>query len=137
VTDKKFAKDVAKQLDRRQRRRRLVVLGGGATAIVLAVMYLRCGHGWGLGGDGAGSGPGAGSGAESVSSAPKRCEVRVAKAGITVSGQAATRDAAVAACKPLGAADVVVTGDAREGDWEDLRRALEAAKIDIALRRPR
>jgi hypothetical protein len=136
VTDKKFAKDVAKELDRRQRRRKLVVLGGGITAIVLAVMYLRCGHGWGLGGEGAGSGPGsgAGSGAEV---APKRCEVRVAKAGITVDGHAATREQVVAACKPLGAADVVVTGDAREGDWEDLRKALEAAKVDIALRRPR
>ena len=135
MTDKKFAKDVAKELDRRQRRRKLVVLGGGATAIVLAVMYLRCGHGWGLGGDGTGSGPGGGSGAESISS--KRCELRVAKAGITLAGHAATRDEAIAACKPLGAADVVVTGDAREGDWDDLRKALEAAKIDIALRRPR
>jgi hypothetical protein len=134
MTDKRFVKDVAKELDRRHLRRKIVVLGGATAAIVLAVMYLRCGHGWGLGGEGAGSGAGSGPGS---AVAAKRCEIRVAKAGITVDGHAVTREAAVVACKPLGAADVIVTGDAREGDWEALRQALEAAKLDIALRRPR
>lgn len=132
MTDKRFVKDVAKELDRRHLRRKLLVLGGATATIVLAVMYLRCGRGWGLGGEGAGSGAGPG-----TAVAAKRCEIRVAKTGITIDGHAATRDAVIVACKPLGAADVIVTGDAREGDWDELRQALEAAKIDIALRRPR
>jgi len=132
MTDKRLAKDIAKELDRRHLRRRILVLGGAAAAIVLAVLYLRCGHGWGLGGDGAGSGAGSGSAV-----AAKRCELRVAKAGITLAGHAATRAEAVAACRALGAADVVVTGDAREGDWEALREALELAKVEIVLQRPR
>ena len=134
--DKTLAKDVAKELDRRQRRRKLLVLGGGATAIVLAVLYLRCGGGWGFGGEGSGSGPGPGSGSGSAVAA-KRCEVRVSKSGITIENRPATRAEVVATCTPIGAADVVVTGDAREGDWDDLRQAMEAAKIDISLRRPR
>ena len=136
MTDKQFAKDVAKELDRRQRRRKVLVFGGGIAAIVAALLYLRCGGGWGLGGEGAGSGSGPGSGSGSAIAA-KRCEVRVAKGGITVENQPAKVDGVVTACKKVGAADVVVIGDAREGDWEDLRKALEAAKIDISLRRPR
>lgn len=137
MTDRQFAKDVAKELDRRQRRRKVLVLGGGIVAIVLAVLYARCGGGWGLG-DGAGSGSGAGPGSGSAAAVmAKRCEVRVAKTGITVENQPAKVADVVTACKKTGAADVVVTGDAREGDWDELRKALEAAKVDISLRRPR
>ncbi|MFT3694005.1 MAG: hypothetical protein QM831_12750 [Kofleriaceae bacterium] len=135
MTDKQFAKDVAKELDRRHRRRKVLVLGGGATAIVLAMLYLRCGGGWGLGkggGSGAGSGPGSGA----VVTA-KHCEIRVAKDGITVDNRTAKIEDVVTTCKKSGAADVVVTGDAREGDWEQLRAALEAAKVVISLRSPR
>jgi len=126
-----FAKSVAKQLDRRQRRRKLLVLAAAATAIVLAVLYLRCGRGWGLGGKGAGSGtatPGA------TDAGPRRCAIRVAAHGLTVDGKAATRDEVVAACKATTGADVVVTGEARQGDWDDLRAALEAAHVAVFLR---
>ena len=49
-------------------------------------------------------------------------------------GKPATRTKAVAACKSTTGADVIVTGDAREGDWRDLRTALEAAHVPIYAR---
>jgi hypothetical protein len=76
------------------------------------------------------SGTGSGS-----SDAPKRCDVRVAAAGISVDGKPATQVEAVAACKGRPGADVVVTGDARQGDWDDLRAAFDASGIAIYLRR--
>jgi len=125
-----FAKAVAKQLDRRQRRRRLLVVAVAITAIVLAVLYLRCGRGWGLGGKGAGSGTAPGT----ADASPHRCAIRVAAHGLTVDGVAASRDEVVAACKATTGADVVVTGEARQGDWDDLRAALEAAHVAVFLR---
>jgi hypothetical protein len=127
-----FAKDVAKQLDRRQLRRRLLFLAAATTAVVLAVMYLRCGRGWGLG---KGDGTGTGSGSAVVADAgPVRCTIRVAAHGLTVDGKPATRDQAVATCKATTGADVIVTGEARQGDWDDLRAALEAAHIAVYVR---
>src|SRR5438445_3123215 len=107
-----FAKDVAKQLDRRQRRRRLMVLGGWAALVVLAAIYLRCGRGWGIGGKG-GDGTGTAAGSSQLE---RRCAIRVAAAGITVDGKSMSKPDAVAACAKTHGADVVVTGDARQGD---------------------
>lgn len=129
--DKSFAKDVAKQLDKRQRRRRFLVLGTAATLIVLAVLYLRCGHGWGLRGGGAGSGSATTAGS---APAPRRCAVRVAADGISLDGKHVTQAEAVAACKDTAGAEVIVTGDAREGDWKQLEAAFEAAHIPITGR---
>ncbi len=126
-----LAKDVAKELDRRRRRRRLIFAAVWAALIALALVYVRCGGSWGLGGRGSG----AGSGAVAASDAgPHRCAIRVAANGVTVDGRAATREAAVATCRSAGGADVVVTGDAREGDWAALRAALEAAKVPVFVR---
>jgi hypothetical protein len=127
-----FAKDVAKQLDRRQRRRRVLFLGGAIGALVLAVLYLRCGRGWGLGGKGPGSGTG--SAAVVADAGPLRCTIRVAAHGLTVDGKPATRDEAVAACKATTGADVIVTGEARQGDWDALRGALEAAHVAVYVK---
>jgi hypothetical protein len=132
--DKQFAKDVAKQIERRRMRRKLVMLGLFVAAIALAITYLTCGRGWGVGGagKGEGSGPGPGSGAVARADAgPNRCSIRVTADGIAVDGSPATREAAVAACKATSGADVVVTGDARQGDWDALRTDLEAAKVPI------
>lgn len=128
--DKQLAKDVAKNLDRRRMRRRLVTLVGLAAAIALAVMYLTCGRGFGLGGTGKGDGKGVGS-AIVKEVGPRRCMIRVSSTGITVDGKPATSKSAVAACKDTTGADVVVTGDARQGNWDELRRALEAANIAV------
>lgn len=124
--DPTLARDVAKQLDRRRMRRRLLLWSALLALVAAAAMYLRCGDGFGLGGSG--KGPGEGGEAKKLA-VPARCSLRVAKAGITVDGKPMLRDEAVAACKAAGAADVVVTGDAREGDWKDLRGALETAGV--------
>jgi hypothetical protein len=126
--DKRFVRDVAKQLDRRRMRRRMTIWGALLALIVAAAGYLRCGSGFGLG-TGTGTGKESGSARARVTAA-RRCALRVAPAGITVDGKPMSRDDAVAACKATAGADVVVTGDAREGDWQALRAALVAAGID-------
>jgi hypothetical protein len=128
--DKKLAKDVAKQLDRRQLRRKLLIWALVIGAIVAAVLFLTCGRGWGLGGAGKGEGSGATAPADA---GPRRCSIRVTATGLTLDGAKADRDAIVKAC--TGAtADVVVTGDARQGDWDDLKAALERAGIQVYLK---
>lgn len=134
--DRRFAKDVAKHLDRRRTRRKVAVYGGLAGAIALALSYLTCG-GWGLGGRGSGKGPGGGSGEVATADAgPRRCAVRVTAAGITVDGTKATRTQVVEACKAVESAEIVVTGDARQGDWDELEAALKAANITYSVRQP-
>lgn len=128
--DKKLAKDVAKQLDRRQLRRKLLLWGLVIGAIVAAVLFLTCGRGWGLGGAGKGEGSGSSAPADA---GPKRCAIRVTANGMTLDGVASNKEAIVTAC--TGAtADVVVTGDARQGDWEELKTALERANITVFLK---
>lgn len=133
--DKKLVKDVAGEIERRRRRRRLIVLLVVLALVVLAALYLRCGPGWGLGG---GKGTGKGSGAGSMVApavGPTRCTVRVTKDGVLVDGAKKTRDEAVEVCKKMkDGALVTVTGDAREGDWAELRAALEAVGVKIYMR---
>lgn len=134
--DRRFAKDVAKQLDRRQVRRKVGLYAALAGALAVGLSYLTCGH-WGLGGKGEGSGTGKGTGPAAITEpVTLRCQIRVTKAGIAVDGAKATRAEAVAACKKTVGADVVVTGDARQGDWDELKDALKAAKIDVQRRDP-
>ncbi len=135
VPDRHLARDMAKHLDRRQMRRKLFFWALLVGAIVLAALYLTCGKGFGLGGKGKGAGSGAGPGSVQplisppIDAGPSRCEIRVAASGITVSGKPATVDEAVAACKGAVGTDVLVTGGARQGDWEDLKAAFERAGI--------
>jgi hypothetical protein len=128
------AKQIAKQLDRRQMRRKLLVLAAVVAAIIAAITYLTCGQGFGLGGKGKGSGSGQGSGPGSgmvVDAGPKRCAIRIDASGTSVDGKPGTPDQIVAICKATTGADVTVTGDARQGDWDTLRAALEAAEVPI------
>lgn len=130
------ARSIAKQLDRRQVRRKLFVLSGLVAAAIAAVTYLTCGQGLGLGGKGKGEGEGSGAGsgpgsALVVDAGPRRCAVRIDATGTTVDGKPATTDEIVAACKLTTGADVTVTGDARQGDWDTLRAELEAAEVSI------
>ncbi len=129
--DKQLAKDVAKQIDRRRLRRKVLFLAAFFGVIVLAVLYTTCGRGWGIGGAGKGEGSGPGSVRPAADVGPRRCAIRVTAKGLLVGGKPATRDEAVTACKETAGADVVVTGDARQGDWDALRAALEAANIPI------
>jgi hypothetical protein len=129
TSSKQFAKDVAVQLDRRRRGRRLglLVLLAGAIA---ALIYMRCGIGWGLGG---GGGSGTEKGAALLKT-PMKCQIRVSSEGIAVDGKLMKRDDAVEACKKTVGALVTVTGDARQGDWDDLKAALDAAQVKIFTR---
>ncbi len=128
---------MAKHLDRRQMRRKLFFWALLIGAIVLAALYLTCGKGFGLGGKGKGKGAGSGAGPGSVQpllsapvdAGPFRCEVRIAASGITAGGKPVTVDEAVAACKGAVDTDVLVTGGARRGDWEDVKAAFERAGI--------
>ncbi|HVK85564.1 MAG TPA: hypothetical protein VM513_15700 [Kofleriaceae bacterium] len=137
TVDRKLATEVAKQLERRRLRRRLLVLALLAAAIVLVITYLTCGQGFGLGGKGKGKGEGSGTGkaiAALPDAAPARCAVRVHAKGITVDGKDVTREQAVTACKATPGADVVITGDARQGDWDELRAAFEQAGVTVYVR---
>ena len=128
------AKAIAKQLDRRQMRRKLILYAALIGAIIFAIVYLRYGKGWGLGG-GEGDGPGSGKGLlATVDAGPKRCAIFIASEGITVDGVKMTRDDAITACKVTTGADVIVAGDTRRGDWDDLKAALDAAKIEVFKR---
>ncbi len=81
---------------------------------MLAALYLTCGRGFGIGGAGKGDGRSKGPGSAVGSTAgPRRCAIRLSRAGLP---------------------DVIVTGDARQGDWDELRAALEAANIPIYKR---
>src|SRR4051812_50208925 len=105
----------------------MLFLGALAVAIVLAVTYLTCGRGFGGGGAGKGEGSGPGKPATA-----HRCALRGPATGIIADGKPLARGAGVAAC-PDGA-DVVVTGDARQGDWDDLKNALDAAKVPYFMK---
>lgn len=129
--DDRFARDVAKHLDRRRVHRKLVLWTALLALLAAAAQYLTCGHGFGLGGPGKGPGE---PGLSHPAVAPARCAIRVTARGITVDGKPMQRDEAVTACKATSGADVVVTGDARQGDWDDLRSALDAAGVASFLR---
>ena len=140
TVDRSLAKDVAKHIDRRQMRRKLLLWALFVGAIVLAAMYLTCG----LGGKGKGEGKGPGDGSGPVQpllspadAGPRHCAVRIALNGISVDGKPATVEEAVTACKGAAAAEVLVTGGARQGDWEDLKAAFERAEIRILLEEPK
>jgi hypothetical protein len=135
---KQLAKDVASELAARQRRKKLLILALVAALIIAAIMYLQFGKGWGLGGGKGkdkGTGPGSARGIAMMPDAgPARCTVRVNAEGISVDGTKATRDEAVALCKKTEGAMVTLTGDARQGDWDELRAALQAVGVKIYIR---
>jgi hypothetical protein len=143
MTDKQATKDlakgVAKELSAQRRKRKLATYGFFGALLAAAIFFARCGMGWGVGGgegDGIGDGKGDGKakGSGSAVDQPKRCTVRVAADGIFVDGAKKTRDDAVALCKKTEGAMVTVTGDARQGDWDELRAALQAVGVKIYIR---
>ena len=133
----------------RTRRARRLVLGGGAAAlVVLLLLYARCRGGLGLGGGGspgtpappataahADAAPAQAAPADAgTDAAPPRCQLRVDGDGVALDGTPASIDRAVAACKAAGAADVLVTGDAVQGQWDRLRAALDGAGVKTFVR---
>lgn len=126
-----LARDVAKELAKQQRRRKLIFLAAIGTLLFLAFLYLRCGAGWGIGGKGKGKGQGVADvkSAQTPDAGPRRCLLRVDGTGLSVDGKAATQEAAVAACRDAGRAELLVVGDALTGTVEALEKALADAKI--------
>jgi hypothetical protein len=135
--DPRFARDVAKQIDRRRVKRRLTLWTFLLAVVAAAAGYLRCGHGLGLGGLGLGGAGGPDDHGEVRRvDGPVRCTIRIAAAGFSVAGKVVSRDDAVAACKGAAAVDIYRTGDARHGDTEELHAALGRAGFrdaDIAI----
>jgi hypothetical protein len=114
---------------------RTYILLAAIAAGVIVGSYLQCG-GLGLG-PGFGFGKGAGSGtasaptatATTTGAAPAPCKIRLDGSGLSVDGKPATASEAAAACRASGTADLVVTGDARSGTYDELRAALDAAGV--------
>jgi hypothetical protein len=136
--NKELARDVAKELSAQRRKRKLATYSVFGALLVAAIMFVRCGGGWGIGG-GKGNGAGNGNGVNKSkgwgsAAQPQRCTVRVSAEGIFVDGTKKKRDDAVALCKKTAGAMVTVTGDARQGDWDELRAALQAVGVKIYIR---
>ncbi len=70
--------------------------------------------------------------------APARCQLRLDGGGLWQLGATGQEKmevaAAVAACKQAGGADVTVTGDARQGAWDELKRALDEEGVASFVR---
>lgn len=131
-SQKQLAKDVAREMDRRRLRRKILIIGAIVGLIVLAILYLRCGRGWGLGGQGKGDDKAP---VATADAGPGRCLVRVDKDGISLDGKPATQAEVVTACKAAGGAEVVVRGDAIQGVWDELRAALDAERVPMYLQK--
>lgn len=132
-TDPKFARDVAKHLDRRRIKRRVTLWTLLLALVAAAAAYLRCGSGLGLGGGGPGAGDAT---APREPAVAHRCLLRISARGITVDGKPMERAAAVEACKQAGSAELIQVGDTPEGKLEELRRDLAAAHVPFSLREP-
>ncbi|MBK7536690.1 MAG: hypothetical protein IPI49_15250 [Myxococcales bacterium] len=125
----------------RSRRTKWAVRGALASLVALALAYLRCGSGLGLGGGGGQQDQGqepAPVAAPPPEAAALRCQLRLDSGGLwmlsTTGQEQLTVGAAVTACKATGGADVVITGDARQGGWDELRAALQAAGVPSFVR---
>ncbi len=116
-----------------------------AAAIVLAILYARCGlGGLGLGGgegDGKGDGkpdrstrPLVGGDAGAGKAATPPCKLRLDGTGITVDGKTSTVAGAVDACKKAGGAEMTVVGDTAFGIRQELRDGLRAADVPVLER---
>jgi hypothetical protein len=130
--DRQFARDVARQLDRRRTRRRLTLWTALLALVIAAASYLRFGGGLGVLGLGGGNGDGEAENRGLVG--PQRCAIRISASDITVNGRPVSRDAAIAACKAAPGVDIFPTGDVRHGDVEELEAAVKAAGArDVVL----
>ena len=132
---------------RRQQRStggRLLIWAFVLGLLVAALMYLRCGEGFGFGPGGGEDGDDESEKGEAkdemspaVGGEPaRRCQLRLDPNGLTLDGKPAEVDAAVAACKKAGGAELVKTGDARHGAVDELKAALREAGVPVLVRDP-
>jgi len=123
--DRRFARDVARHLDRRRTRRRVTLWSALLALVIAGAAYLRLGGG--LGRLGLGGGAGDGDEERRPLAGPQRCRIRLSASEITVGGHPVSRDAAIATCKTAPGTDIFPTGDARHGEPAELGAALKAA----------
>lgn len=131
---------------RRQQRStggRLVIWAFVLGLLVAALMYLRCGEGFGFGPGGGEDGDDEKGEAKqdemtrAVGGEPaRRCQLRLDAKGVTLDGKSVEIDAAVAACKKAGGAELTTTGDAVFGTQEELKAALDRAGVPVLVRDP-
>ena len=68
---------------------------------------------------------------------PSTCDLsKPRRSKSTIDGAKVTRDQAIERCKASGRAIVTVTGNTVQADWDELKTALEAAKITVFRREP-
>ena len=132
---------------RRQQRStggRLLIWAFVLGLLAAALMYLRCGEGFGFGPGGGQDGDDESEKGEAkdemnpaVGGEPaRRCQLRLDAKGVTLDGKSVEMDAAVAACKKAGGAELVTTGDAVYGTQEELKAALDRAGVPVLVRDP-
>jgi hypothetical protein len=119
------------------------LVGGGIGVAALLWWLLRGGVGGGGGGvlpggglawaRGAGASRAAGGHASGGGGGGRRCRLRLSAHGLTVDGEPATIDEAAARCTD---GELVVTGDALQGDLDRLRAALAARGRPVRERLP-
>jgi hypothetical protein len=126
---------------KREKKRGRPVLLVSLCGVLAAILYLRCDDGLGLlervGLVDPEEPPSA-----TIDAAPpavddariERCRLRLDGAGLTLGGEPVELDDAVEACRAAGAADLVVTGDATFGTFEEVRAALEEAGVEVYQR---
>lgn len=117
------------------------LLGGGAAAAATIALSQDGDVGRGLGVGAAvalvifalnvGGGGGGGTGGTTGIPTPCPCKLRLSPAGLTHDGHASSAEAVVAACQACGKAELVVTGDTKQGDADALVIALEKAGITV------
>jgi hypothetical protein len=113
----------------------LMVAAGVIVGSSLKCGGLGLGPGWGFG-SGTGSAPVASATSTSAREAGTHgtCHVRLDSQGLALEGGASTLEAIVSACKEAGSAELVVTGDARSGSYDELRAALDQARVPYHVR---
>lgn len=120
-----------------ERRRRWGVWLVVIAAAIAALLYARCGDGFGLGGLGAGDLTDQKTSPQPLlttsDAAAPRCHIRVDAAGVTLEG--APIEIADIAGRCRAGVELTVTGDARYGDAQAVREAVRAAGIDLLDRR--
>lgn len=121
-----IARETARELQYRDARRRWkrngAIAGVTVGAVLLAMLFLKLGQSVGTGRAGTAPTP------------PQHPRIRIDASGITIDGTPAGIGDAVSRALRAGGADVVVTGDARQGDVDQLLAALRASGVPFEVR---
>jgi len=113
--------------------RNLALVGGGALLVWLLVSG---GGGFGGSGNAGAAGAAASPPPPAPAPPPPPCKVRIDILGVHVDGKPVDVKTAIERCRASKRAEVVVTGDARQGTKDDVMRSFAAAGIAVATNSP-